>query len=140
MSFGFAVGDFISVINLIKDVISSLRTASVSEYRELIIELHGLQRALDEIEHLLHSPELEPAINSIKVAALMCQYPLGEFAGKLKKFEGLDLGQRQNRAKLWSKKLKWSFTMEEEVRNLRAYLVAHVGSLNMRLLTQGLYG
>lgn len=139
MSFGFSVGDFISAISLIKDVISSLRTASVSEYRELIIELHGLQRALDEIEHLPRSPEQEPAVNSIKVAALMCQYPLDEFAGKLKKFESLDFGQTQGRAKLWNKKLKWGFTMEEEVRNLRAYLVAHVGSLNMRLLTQGLY-
>jgi hypothetical protein len=39
---------------------------------------------------------------------------------------------------MWNQKLRWGFTMADEVRNLRAYVAAHVGSLNMRLLTEGL--
>lgn len=143
MSFGVSVGDFITVGRLIQDIVSSLRASSISEYNELIIELHGLQRALNEIEHLKCHPSQEPAISGIKVAALMCQYPLEEFASKLKRFESLGLGQaghasRFEKVKMWSTKLRWGFCMKEEVMKVRGYLVAHVGSLNMRLITQGL--
>ena len=143
MSFGFSVGDFITVGKLIQDIVSSLRASSISEYHELILELHGLQRALNEIEHLKCHPSQEPAISGIKVAALMCQYPLDEFASKLKKFESLGLGQaghtsKLEKVKMWSTKLRWGFCMKEEVTKVRGYLVAHVGSLNMRLITQGL--
>ncbi len=143
MSFGFSIGDFITVGKLVQDIVSSLRASSKSEYRELILELHGLQRALHEIEHLNCHPSQESAVSGIKVAALMCQYPLDEFAGKLKQFESLGPGKaehasRLDKVKMWGTKLKWGFCMEEEVMKVRAYLVAHVGSLNMRLITQGL--
>ncbi len=143
MSFGFSVGDLITVGRLVQHVISSLRASSVSEYQELILELHGLQRALDSIEHLKCAPSQDAALNGVKVAALMCQYPLDEFASKLKRFESMEIGKagkasRADRINAWSKKLRWGFCMEEEVGRLRAYLMAHVGSLNMRLITQGL--
>jgi len=143
MSFGFSVGDFVTAAGLIRDIISCLRTASISEYRELIFELHGLQRALYEIEHLQCLPDQEAAVSGIKVAALMCQHPLDEFAKKLKKFESLGTieGEKMSKAdvlKMWRQKLRWGFCMAEEVARLRAYLAAHVGSLNMRLTTHGL--
>ncbi|KAF2835247.1 hypothetical protein M501DRAFT_942486 [Patellaria atrata CBS 101060] len=142
MSFGFSVGDFIAVGKLIADITSSLQGSSVAEYRELILELHGLQRALREIEHLPCPPGREAVTNSIKVAALMCQYPLDEFAAKLKKFESLtdapEQTSRRATVKRIGDKVKWRFKMADEVSNLRAYLIAHVGSLNMRLMTEGL--
>lgn len=141
MSFGFSVGDFIAAANLIKDIISALNTSSTSEYRELKLELYGLQRALDEIEHLKCDGIDEAALNAVKVAALMCQHPLNEFASKLKKFETLGedpATSGRSRVKLYTLKLRWGFTMEEEVQRLRAYLIAHVGSLNMRLTTLSL--
>ena len=143
MSFGFSVGDFIAVGSLIQNIVSSLRASSISEYRELILELHGLQRALYDIEHLNCHPSQEPAVSGIKVAALACQYPLDEFAGKLKKFDSLFIGKAGNlsktdKVKMWGKKLRWGFCMKEEVVKLRTYLVVHFGSLNMRLITQGL--
>ena len=143
MSFDFSVGDFITVGKLVQDIISSLRASSISEYNELILELHGLQRALNEIEHLKCHPSQEPAITGIKVAALMCQYALDEFASKLKRFESLGLGQaghasKFEKVKMLGTKLRWGFCMKEEVTKIRGYLVAHVGSLNMRLITQGL--
>lgn len=143
MPFTLSVGDFLTTAKLIKDIISCLRKSSTAEFRELSLELDSLQRALYEIEHLKCRPNQDAAVNGIKVAALLCQYPLDEFAGKLKKYEDLGTLQRpgaENKGlfSLWGKKLKWGFTMQEEVRNLRAYLVAHTGSLNMRLLTQGM--
>ena len=143
MSFGFSVGDFITVGRLVQHIVSSLRASSISEYRELILELHGLERALHEIDHLKCHPSQEPAVSGIKVAALMCEYTLDEFAGKLKQFDSLTTSNvgcssRMDKMRLWGKKLRWGFCMEEEVMKLRADLVAHVGSLNMRLITQGL--
>lgn len=141
MSFGFSAGDFITIATLINNIVSALSTSSTAEYHELLLELHGLQRALNEIEHLNGPPSQEPAINAVKVAALMCQYPLDDFASKLKKYEGLDLNIKTNdgsRINTWRLKLQWGFTMEEEVQKLRAYLMVHVGSLNMRLTTLNL--
>jgi hypothetical protein len=143
MSFGFSVGDFLTAVGLIRDIISSLRNSSTSSYHELVLELHGLERALREIEHLKCTPDQEAAVNGVKVAALMCQHPLDEFAWKLKKFGSLGvdnggkLGKR-DMIKMWGRKVQWGFSMEEEATKLRAYLAAHVGSLNMRLTTQGL--
>ena len=143
MSFGFSVGDFLATARLIRDIISLLRSASNSSYQKLILELHGLQRALREIEHLKYPSSQEAELNAIKVAALMCQHPLNEFAAKLKKFECLSVDSggklaKKELLKMWGRKLQWGFSMEEEVAKLRAYLVAHVGSLNMRLITLGL--
>jgi hypothetical protein len=138
MSFGFAVGDFIAAGTLIKDIITILRTSARSEYQELMLELHGLQRALYQIEHLEAPPERQISVVSIKVAAFMCTHVLDEFAGKLKKFESLAGQPGNSKVKIWTQKLRWGFTMADEVRNLRAYITAHVGSLNMRLLTEEL--
>lgn len=137
MSFGFSVSNFITVGKLIQQVTSSLRASSISEYRELTLELHGLQQALHQIEHLRCSPIQEPAVNGIRAAALACQYPLHEFAKKLKRFESLDAGKasRLEKVSLWIRKLQ---CMQDEVTRLRAYLTVHVGSSNMRLITQGL--
>src|SRR6266498_2213227 len=130
MSFGFSVGDFLTAASLIRDIVSSLRESSTTSYNELILELHGLQRALHEIEYLKCPPSQQAAVNGIRVAALMCQHPLDEFSRKLKKFDGLgvDKGEKLGKMemlKLWRRKLQWGFSMDEEVGKLRAYLAAH---------------
>lgn len=133
MSFGFSAGDFIAAATLIKSIVSALRYASEAQYNDLVFELHGLQRALDEIEHLDCSPEQQPHVNAVKAAALMCQYRLNDFQGKLKKYEELSRQYKSDGVRIWRAKLRWGFRMQDEVRDLRAYLVAHVGTLNMRL-------
>ena len=141
MSFGFSIGDFMAAGVIIKDIISALRTSSTSDHQELVLELHGLQRALDEIEHLQVGPRHETEVNAVKVAALTCQYRLDDFAGKLKKYESLGHVSKAGSAeksKLWRLKLQWGFSMEAEVQSLRAYMIAHVGYLNMRLTTLNL--
>lgn len=139
MSFGFAVGDFIAAGKLIRDIVSILRTAARAEYQELILELHGLQQALNHVEQLRVPPERQIAITSVKAAALTCTFVLDEFAKKLKRFEDLSVQVRASKATLWAQKLRWGFTMDDEVRKLRTYLLSHVGYLNMRLATEGLY-
>lgn len=143
MSFGFSVGDFLAVANLIRGIVSSLRTDSTASYNALIVDLEALQRALQEIEHPKCPPGEEAAVNGVKIAALVCQHPLDEFAGKLKKFQSLGIGKggklgRREMLVMWGRKVQWGFPMEEEVMKLRAYLAAHIGSLNMKLITYGL--
>jgi hypothetical protein len=141
MSFGFSVGDFLAAATLIKDLVSALNGTAALEYRELELELHGLQQALGEIENLKPGPGQELSINAVKVAALMCWYPLEDFHTKLKRYKRLsDPGQEKKLdvVKAWGRKAQWNFSMPEEVRKLRAYIAAHVGSLNMRLTTLGL--
>ena len=138
MSFGVSVGDFIAAGVLIKNIVSALQNSSTSEHQELLLELDGLRRALYEVEHLQADPHQETEVNAVKVAALTCQYRLDDFAGKLSKFDSLGQvtkASRSERAKLWRLKLQWGFSMEAEVQSLRAYLIAHVGYLNMRLTT-----
>jgi hypothetical protein len=52
--FGFSAGDFITGINLVRDIIKALRdsTGSQREYLELITELRGLELALIQIKAL----------------------------------------------------------------------------------------
>ncbi|KAL9614304.1 MAG: hypothetical protein Q9167_001187 [Letrouitia subvulpina] len=138
--FGFSAGDFLATVRLIKDIINALQSSSTSEFRELTLELYGLTRALHEIEHLRPSADHECTINAVKVAALMCKHPLDEFMVKLKKYEALDQTSlnTKDRINKWKLKLQWGLTMEDEVQRIRAYLAAHIASLNTRLLTQGL--
>ncbi|KAL8768563.1 MAG: hypothetical protein Q9209_005248 [Squamulea sp. 1 TL-2023] len=102
--------------------------------------LHAVQRSLDEIEHLQPPPGQELAINAIKVAALLCQHPLNDFAKKLAKYEALGQvgGKKKEQVKKWRLKLQWGLTMEEEVQKIRVILAAHMASLNVRISTYGL--
>lgn len=143
MSFGFSIGDFLATGKLIKDIVSCLRNSSVLVFRELESELDGLQRALHEIEHLRSSPSEQANINGLKVAALLCQHQLNQFASRPRKFERLSLanGQRnRKRDALWlcGRKLQWGFTTEEEVIKLgrllqRMWTVSTCGCLHMAL-------
>ncbi|PMD30058.1 hypothetical protein L207DRAFT_503230 [Hyaloscypha variabilis F] len=139
MSLGFSLKDFLTVANLISTITGSLKNSggSTSDYQELVRELNLLQRVLSDIEHLTGLPSELPSINAIKCAALNCQYVLDEFAGKLQKYEKA-LGKAGEKIKDSVKKLEWEIFMKEDVRDLRAYLTSHVGSLNMRMITQGL--
>lgn len=82
MSFGVSVGDLIAVEILIKNVVSALQSSLSSNHQALLFELNGLQRALNEIEHLRPDPHQETEMNAVKVAALTCQYRLDDFARK----------------------------------------------------------
>ncbi|KAE9377454.1 hypothetical protein N431DRAFT_329033 [Stipitochalara longipes BDJ] len=142
MSLGFSLKDFLTVTKLISTISGSLKSSggSSSDYQELVRELALLQRALTDIEHLTGPPSELPSINAIKCAALNCQYVLDEFAGKLQKYEkslsnGTGDWEKVNEG---VKKMEWEVFMKEDVRDLRAYLTSHVGSLNMRMITQGL--
>ena len=138
MSFGISVGDFIAVGHLVKDIVSALHSAE-TDYLELILELYSLERALHEVEHLNAPPGQEVVVNAVKVAALLCHHPLKQFKQKLEQYHVLEAGPKKpaDVVKSWGRKAQWSFSMPDEAHKLRNYLIAHVSSLNMRLITLG---
>lgn len=118
MSFGISAGDFLTAGLPIKDIVRSLKDSggALSEYQELVRELHGLQHALNVIEHLQCLPEQTPMVDGLKVAALNCQFVLDNFATKLKKYEAsLDVGRSRGRLIDGATKMKWSLTMKTDV-------------------------
>ncbi|KAG4428765.1 hypothetical protein IFR05_015753 [Cadophora sp. M221] len=124
MSFGFSAGDFIAGAKLIKDIITALNGAPELEYRGLELELYGLERALDELGQS----------GARGWAGSRCGLCEGSSADVQTSTRGVS---REAEPGL-RRKVQWTLSMPDEIQRLRAYIAAHVGSLNMRLLTLGL--
>ena len=140
MSFGFSVGDFLAVGKLIVDITTCLKdvSGSKSEYRDVVLELECLQKAL------LHLDRLKPRgeslnVDSIKYAALSCRRPLEEFLAKLRRYES-SLGPRaiESSWKAPVDKIRFMVSQKDEIRKMQSYLSVHVGTLNMLLAECGL--
>ena len=142
MSFGFAVGDFIAVGNLIKDISSCLQDTggAKAEYQGLLRELECLQQALEHLDKLQNSSS-SPYTNldSIKYAALSCRRPLEQFLGKIQKYDkSLGVWGKEGVIKSTVDKLRWGFGQKEDIRKLQSYLNIHIGTINILLAEHGL--
>lgn len=86
------MGDFLAAASLITEILICLKDAggAASEYQELMLEIDGLRRALDTIEHIDASREQVESVNNLKVAAPGCRYVWQEFLKKLKSYQILD--------------------------------------------------
>ena len=139
-----SVGDVLAVSKLIIDTIASLRDSSSAGYRQLVQELYGLERAIHELEHLPCAPAQRPQVDALRVAALGCKHILDDFVPKLRAYRVLELRGPDEAKAPWDKarriagRPRWGFSMEDEVRTLRAKLAAHIGYLSMRIVTLGL--
>ncbi|KAL9620375.1 MAG: hypothetical protein Q9160_005075 [Pyrenula sp. 1 TL-2023] len=141
MSFGFSVGDFIAVGKLVADIISCLRAAngSRSEYQELARELENLARLLNHIDHLASSGVSSDALDSVKLTALNCRFPLEQLHTKIKKYEeSLGLASHGRGWKTVKGKIQWRMCEPEEIQKLQMYLSTHVATINGLLVERGL--
>jgi hypothetical protein len=143
MSFGFAVGDFITAGKLIASIISALYDSrgSSASYQELYRELLSLQHALHRVNSLTSpSSHQPPEIYAIRCIALSVQYPLADFFTKLQKYDS-SLGKSAgsgSKVKDIGRKVEWRLGMDQEVKQIRVILSAHVGTVNMMLGAHGL--
>ncbi|OCL02273.1 hypothetical protein AOQ84DRAFT_305017 [Glonium stellatum] len=144
MSFGFSIGDFITVSKLISEITNSLKDArgATSEYQGIIRELECLNHALHRLDKLQLSKRLSSdSLDSIKYAALSCRRPLEDFLAKIRKYEdSLGLWAKRNIVKGTVDKLKWSFGVgkSDEIAKLQSYLNVHVGTINILMVEHGL--
>lgn len=140
MAFGFSIGDFIAVGEVIVTLIEGLRETggSKSDYQELVRELQSLEKALKHVENINTSKGPDVGLDGVKCAALLCRYPLEEFSRTVSKYEN-SLGSRAPRGiRSVGRKIQWAFTKKDEVQKLLGYLSIHTNSINMMLSTLGL--
>ena len=136
--FGFSVGDFVSGINLIKDLIKALENSagSSAEYRDLITELYSLERALLEVKHLDLDESQHSQGIALRQAAIQCQQAIDAFLHQIRKFqpalraEGSKSSWRDN-----LRKVEWALYKKEDVQKFRAQLNGHTASINILLMT-----
>jgi hypothetical protein len=138
MSSGWRAGDVVSAIALVNRIITSVGNAGGARehFRELELELGGLLKALKEIAELTSLPDQIPEIVALKFAACLCEETLKRFYEKIKPFdESLGVSSRKSKAKAAPRMVRWELLVKKDVPEFRTYLVAHVGSLNVRLNT-----
>ncbi|KAL1635630.1 hypothetical protein SLS56_001683 [Neofusicoccum ribis] len=131
MSFGWSVGDVVAASKLISEVINSLKEAggASSAYQELIRELENLDRALKQVDQL---QGIEA--DGIKCAALSCRFIITDFLRSIEKYgKTLAVGSTSAKVAGTARKAQWQTVQKSEVKKLREYVVAHVGTINMML-------
>ena len=134
MSFGFSIGDFITVGKLISDIVLILRD-SKSEYQHLIDQLLTLQESLDQVACIEPPDELQITANIIKATSLRCKTILTDFRDKLKKYErSLGLNSSAGNLRELERKLRWGTSNNAaDVRKLQQELASYVNSINIAL-------
>ena len=110
-----------------------------TEYQHVIIELKGLESALQNLEALEPTEDNASHVNAVRGMALACQLPLRDFLGKIEKY-GLTMGPFPIRADRSSfrgvhRRAKWAVSLTEDVERLRALVAAKVISINLLLAT-----
>src|SRR5690349_15928570 len=85
--FGFSVGDFIAVINIIVKSIHAIKdsTGSAAEYRAVAASLESVARTLEDLNKLrLKDPNERHAL---ELAARKCGETIYQFANKISKYK-----------------------------------------------------
>ena len=144
MSFGWSAGDLASAVKLINSIVTSLRSTSGAreQFQELETELFGLEHALEHIDSLSRAASpysSSPEIQTLKFVSLYCVKTLERFHDKIKPFED-SLGAQSNMTKLRAapRMVRWELLLKKDLPELRQYLMAHVGYLNLELSTASL--
>jgi hypothetical protein len=141
MSFGFSVGDFITISKLIAEITGGLKDAggAKSEYQELLRALKSLEAALRRLDHLQSSVPTPTNLDSIKYTALSCRRPLEEFLAEIRGYDkSLGLWAKERAVKGTVDKLRWTFQPHHRIASLQACLEIHVGAINIMLAKHSL--
>lgn len=137
-AFGFSTGDFITSINLIKDLVKALNDSrgSSKEYLEVIAELRGLEVAL------LHVKAQDDGIiqvnqrSALRQAVRDSQTSIENFLKSLTKYDGhLSSMGSGNRWKDAVRKIQWRLCMAEELTPFRLRIASHVQTIEMLMAT-----
>lgn len=145
MSFGFSIGDFVTVIKLIKDVTVALKSSgeSVPEYASLIQTLDSLKRVVTISEiHLIcetlpttegHRKHYQDIINGIIFHRQQCKELIEKFLELTKPYRDAFLGPFQVRGSGIRKgywKIRW-FYSKDNVAKFESDMQMHLKVLEM---------
>ena len=136
--FGFSVGDFVSGINLIRELIKALEDSagSSADYVDLIRELYSLERALLEVKHLDLDESQEPQNLALRQAATQCQQTIDEFLQRTHKFQpALRAFGSKSSWRDGLRKVEWALCKKDDVQKFGAQLLGHTTSINLMMMT-----
>ncbi|KAN0111055.1 hypothetical protein V8E51_007442 [Hyaloscypha variabilis] len=143
--FGFSIGDFVTGIGLIRDVIECLQASSSStaRYQSLMSELFTLERALLEVKKLAIGDEqttpperlaLEALHGALRLAAVQCQDTISRLLGKVKKYDRhLSKNGSGSKWKDALRKVQWAILTDKDLEESRAEIRGHATSITMLL-------
>ena len=134
--FGFSIGDVISGIGLVKDIIKALQNThgATADYRELNAELRALFTALDGIENLrLSNARDTHELSALNQAVTGCQSCLESFLDKTAKSQGL--AGPATLLKDQFRKVQWALCCKNNVATLRSQLSLHTSAITILLAT-----
>lgn len=135
--YGFGVGDFIAVIDLIIKVSKALRDigGAASEYQDVVLELESLQKILTHLGNVrfVISSTTKHA-DTLQNLALQCQRPLQEFLDRIAGFEAsLDAKTDRKLLRTAPRKMQWGAFMAAEIPKLRSVVAAKLLALQLLL-------
>lgn len=138
LAFG-AVGDFIAVIALIKDIITALDDSrgSTKDYRDVIHSLEILQRTVEQVSKIYDDHGVAKDLSDLRILAMnsasRIQQALEAFRNRNRKFDNsLGPGAKKKVFRDVIRKIQWSFE-EKDVNKLRDEMKGYTVSLSMLL-------
>ena len=140
-----SVGDIISLYILVRDLIKCLGDArgSSAEYQSVIRELWNLDLILHQVELFFQSHERTDELNALRAivckCTAQCRQSITEYREKTKHFlNSLGPGGLSTLSRIPSK-IKWQISEKDDLLKFRADINAQCLSLNMLLVTTGVY-
>lgn len=144
--FGFSVGDFIAVIELIHKASKALRSASgaTGHYQQTLLDLELIESVLRRAQGLSPASASHETIQAIQLCGLACHAPLDHFLQKARKlepylnFNGKPSGADFLHIKKGGQKLRWAIFLEEDVAKLKATIGPGIEIINTLLQIESL--
>ncbi|KAK2763640.1 vegetative cell wall protein gp1 [Colletotrichum kahawae] len=138
LAFG-AVGDFIAVLELIRNIVAALDDSrgSTKAYRDVVQSLETLESTLRQIEEVYRDQKLRSFLGELRTIALrnvaQIKRCLEDFNNKIEKF-GPSLANSGTKSVLRdaARKVQWRFE-EKDLEKLRGELLGHTMSMNTLL-------
>ncbi|KAK2040333.1 hypothetical protein LZ31DRAFT_504516 [Colletotrichum somersetense] len=138
LTFG-AVGDFIAVIEIVRNIIVALDDCrgSAKEYRVVVQSLEILEKTLQSVANLYNDQSPASGLGDLKAIVLrnveQIHLCLQAFSEKVQKFApSLSTGGTKNVLKDVARKIQWKLE-EKDVEKFRAEIVGYTMSLNVLL-------
>lgn len=138
--FGFSIGDFIAVNELVLKIFKSLSESrgSVADYKSLCKLLHSLERSLQVVSAIFlysssssGSPlDIGPVINGIRHELDCCRQLMEEFWSNSRKYTETLLNGRGRKFEREWRKITWCLHKKEDVKKLQESLKGHLDALN----------